>query len=44
MDCSCEHGSSIDIVKIMVSYLAHIINVFHASINTRDVEQVNMDE
>ena len=35
MDCSCEDGSSIYIVKLIVSHFAHIVIVVHASINTK---------
>ena len=35
MGCGCEPESGIDIVKIIVSYFTHRINVVHASINTK---------
>jgi hypothetical protein len=35
MDFSCEDGSGIDIVKLVVFDFAHRISVVHASINTK---------
>ena len=40
MDCNCEDESCIDIVKPMVTNLAHQINVVPTFINIKGLEQV----